>query len=194
MMKPIHVALRLSLLFAIVGVAVAQEPVAKESAVPEFPGPAPEHALLERFVGAWGCSHECTMEPGAEPTVSKGVTRSRMLGERWVINEIEFGDDSEKIRGVQVIGFDPKRGKYVGTWTDSMTNHLWIYEGEYDEETRTLRLDADGPSFSGDGGTQRFRDEYTFVSDDRIKSRSLVKGEDGEWTAFMTGEMRRAAE
>lgn len=161
---------------------------------PVFPDPSPEHELLKRFVGHWESSSECDGGPGDEPMVNRGTLHGRMLGERWVVNEIEVDAGGMQIVGLQTIGYDPRRKKYVGTWSDSMQNQLWVYEGDYDPETRTLSLDAEGPNLMGDGEMTLFRDSFEFVSDDEIISRSAAIGEDGEWVVFMEGRAKRVDE
>lgn len=161
---------------------------------PQFPGTAPEHELLKRFVGAWTSTSECTIAPGADPMKSSGKMVSRMLGERWVVSEMTVGEGVAAVEGILTIGYDPAEQKYVGTWTDNMQNRLWVYEGSYDEEKRTLMLDTTGPNITGEGEIIPYQDSYEFVSDDEIVMRSKAKGEDGEWVTFMTSQMRRASE
>jgi hypothetical protein len=64
---------------------------------------------------------------------------------------------------VITLGFDPKRNRYVGTWIGSMMNHLWVYDGELDANKRVLTLNAEGPSFSGDGTMAKYQDIIEFV-------------------------------
>lgn len=161
---------------------------------PQFPGTAPEHKLLKRFVGAWTSTGECTIAPDAEPMESSGKMVSRMLGERWIVSQLTMGEGASAVEGILTIGYDPAKQKYVGTWTDNMQNRLWVYEGSYDEEQRILMLDTTGPNLTGDGEIIPYQDSYEFVSADEIVMRSKAKGEDGEWVTFMTSEMRRAGD
>lgn len=161
---------------------------------PQFPGTAPEHDLLKRFVGAWTSTGECTIAPGAEPMKSSGKMVSRMLGERWVVGEITMGEGDAAVEGILTIGYDPAKQKYVGTWTDNMQNRLWVYEGVYDEGDHTLMLDTTGPNMTGNGEIIPYQDSYEFVSDDEIILRSKAMGEDGEWVTFMTSQMCRVGD
>lgn len=98
------------------------------------------------------------------------------------------------MRGLQTIGYDSAKKKYVGTWVDSMMNHLWIYEGTVDESGTKLTLEAEGPNFMSDGKLARFRDAYEFKTPDHILVSSSMLGEDGKWTTFMTGESKRTTD
>lgn len=93
--------------------------------------------------------------------------------------------------GIQTIGYDPAKKKYIGTWVDSMMNHLWRYEGTVDGLGKTLTLEAEGPNFMGDGKMATFRDVYEFKSADHIAVSSMMLQQEGQWITFMTGDFRR---
>ena len=40
--------------------------------------------------------------------------------------------------GHGVYGYDVKKAKYVATWVDSMSKHIDMMEGTYDEKSKTL--------------------------------------------------------
>ena len=40
-------------------------------------------------------------------------------------------------------GYDAKKGKYVASWVDIFATQIIMFEGTYDEQTRTLTLEAD---------------------------------------------------
>ena len=81
--------------------------------------------------------------------------------------------------------------KYVGTWVDSMMNHLWEYEGTVDDSGKKLTLEADGPSFSQPGKTGKYHDAYEFKSNDHIYMTSSMLTNDGKWVTFMTAQIKR---
>ncbi|MEM9754193.1 MAG: DUF1579 domain-containing protein, partial [Planctomycetota bacterium] len=130
---------------------------------PEFPPPSPEHELLKRFVGSWDAIGRCDGGPDAEPMTSEGTIESRLIGERWVENRHRTDAGGFEVLGVQTIGYDPIKKKYVGTWVDTMQNHLWVYEGAFDEATQTLTLNAEGPNPMAGGETALFRDAFRFT-------------------------------
>ncbi len=92
---------------------------------------------------------------------------------------------------IQTLGYDPKAKKYVGTWVDSVMDHMWKYEGTLDPEGKVLTLEAEGPSFTGDGKTAKYRDVYEFKSKDEIATKSEMLGDDGKWVNFMKGTVKR---
>ncbi len=159
--------------------------------VPETYRPQKEHEWLKQFVGEWDTESEAIVEPGQPPMTCKGTMKARTLGELWVVSDFKSNMFGTDIEAVQAIGFNPKSKKYVGTWIDSAMNHLWTYEGSLDETGKILTLEAEGPSFEGEGKTAKYRDIYEFKSKDHLVLKSSVQTEDGQWVTFMTGNMRR---
>ncbi len=160
-------------------------------ALPSMPEPTKQHVWLQNFVGEWATESECTMGPEQPPIQSSGTLSSRMLGGFWVLNEMKGDMAGTTMTGVQTIGYDESKSKYVGTWVDSMTAYMWQYEGSVDETGKILTLEADGPNFMADGETTKFQDIYEFRSDDQIDITSRMLDADGEWVTFMSGTATR---
>src|SRR5688572_16447612 len=114
--------------------------------------PQKEHQWLQKLVGEWTSESEMEMEPGKSPERCKGTESVRSLGGLWIV-----GEGSGEMPGgglatmILTLGYDPQKGRYVGTWVGSMMTHLWIYEGSLDAAGKVLTLDTEGPSFVGDG-------------------------------------------
>ena len=173
----------LSTIFTVHSLSFAQQP--------EVPAPEKEHQWLEQFVGHWDIHSEGSAGPDQPPMQSNGTMTARLLGPFWVINELTWDMMGTPMNGIQTIGYDPAIKKYVGTWVDSMMNHMWQYTGFVDESGKILTLEAEGPNSMAGGNMTKFRDIYEFTSADHIKATSSMLGEDGKWIVFMTGEMQR---
>jgi hypothetical protein len=89
------------------------------------------------------------------------------------------------------LGYDPAKGRFVGTFVGSMMTNMWVYEGTLDQKGNTLTLDTEGPSMVGDGSVAPYRDVIEMKSDDLRVMTSHGQGPDGNWTAFMTTTYRR---
>lgn len=152
--------------------------------------PQKEHAWLHRLVGEWTCEMEATMGPGEPPTKTRGRERVRSLGGLWVIGEGE-GEmpGAGTAHTVITLGFDPAKGRFVGTFVASMMAGLWVYEGRLDGNV--LTLDTEGPSMKGDGTLAKYHDIVEMVSDDERILASEAQGEDGKYHRFMTARYRR---
>jgi hypothetical protein len=129
--------------------------------------------------------------PDGEGFKCKGTMKSRMLGGLWAVNESKGESMGMTVNGIQTIGFDATKKKYIGTWVDNCFNHLWKYEGSVDSTGKILNLDAEGPNFTEPGKMAKFRDSYEFKSKDHIVATSSMQGPDGKWITFMNGTMRR---
>jgi hypothetical protein len=159
--------------------------------LPEFPKPQKEHELLQKFVGEWESHSKASPGPGQPEMECSGTMKSRMLGGFWVISENEGDMAGMKFSAIQTIGYDAEKKKYVGTWVDSMMNHMWKYEGTVDASGKKLTLEAEGPDMSNPGKTAKYRDAYDFKSKDEIAISSEMQGADGKWITFMTGIAKR---
>lgn len=181
-MKLVAATLSLAVLFA-VSLSLAQDP-------PQSPPAEKEHEWLQQFVGEWETENEATVGPD-QKIKCKGTMKAKMLGPFWMISETRGEMMGTTVDGLQTIGYDPKTKKYVGSWVDSMFNHLWKYEGAVDKTGKILTLEAEGPDFVNEGQTAKYRDVYEFKSKDQIAVSSSAQNDKGEWVTFMTGSAKR---
>lgn len=155
--------------------------------------PQREHRWLQKLVGEWTYETEMPGPPGQDPVRMTGRERFRALGEIWVQGEgTNPMPDGSPGTTQMTLGFDPARGRFVGTWLGSMMTHLWVYEGELDADERVLTLNSQGPSMSGDGTMASYRDIITFTNDDERTLTGNMQGPDGQWQPFMSMTYRRA--
>ena len=179
--------------FAIAGfvAALLVSPAALQAQdFPQLPTPQKEHEWLEQFVGEWESEAEAVFAPGMPPIKCKGTETARKLGGFWIVAESESTPMDMPMSAVMTLGYDTEKKKYVGTWVDSMFNHMWKYEGTVDDAGKVLTLEAEGPNpLTGKLG--KFRDVTEFKSKDHKVLTSSMQGEDGEWVTFMTANYRR---
>lgn len=155
------------------------------------PKPEPEHAWLAELAGEWETNAEAVMEPGKEPIKCNGEESARMIGNFWIQSEIKnptFG-----MTGIMTLGYDPAKKKFIGTWIDSMTNHMWKYEGTLDKTGKILTLEAEGPNMMSPGKMAKFRDITEVKGKDLKVLTSEMQTEDGKWVKFMTMTAKRKA-
>ncbi len=150
--------------------------------------PHDEHRWLKRLEGEWIVS-----TPTPESKVESWRERVRMLGELWALAEGEGTmPDGTITRTLMTLGYDPARGRYVGTWAGSMMTHLWIYDGAVDGTGNALVLDCTGPDFEHPGRTLAYQDILTFLDDGHRTLTSRVRTDDGGWKEIMSADYRRA--
>ena len=150
-----------------------------------------EHQWLQRMVGEWTYEMEAEAEPGQPPIRETGPESVRSVGGVWVMCEAkgtmpEGGDATS----IMTLGYDADRQRFVGTFLSSMMTYLWTYDGELDAAGKVLTLNAEGPSYTGQG-MMKYRDTIEFDGDDHRVQTSSYQAEDGSWHHFMTTHYRR---
>lgn len=158
----------------------------------QMPEATQEHHWLLQLVGEWDFEHECDMGPDQPLSKSTGTQTTRPLGSLWTIGEMEMsGPDGQPMISIMTLGFDPARGKFVGTFIASCMTFQWLYEGTLDANRRILTLDSQGPSFSGDGSMADYQDIIEVVDQNTYMFSSQCKAPDGSWVKFMNGKYTR---
>lgn len=150
----------------------------------EMPAPTEDHKWLQRLVGEWTYSGE--MKMGEEQMKSSGIETIKAFGDYWTVGEMggQMPGTETKTESVITLGYDPTKQKYVGTFISDMMGFMWIYEGS--RKGDVLTLDAEGPSFKGDGSMAKYQDIIEIKSAKEYVLSSQVLGEDGKWTPFMS--------
>ena len=154
-----------------------------------MPAPQKEHEWLQRLVGDWTFEAEWSMAPGEPTQTGTGRETVRPLGGFWIIAE---GHSNENDDSVLTLGFDPDKGRFVGTWVGGMIAYLWVYDGELDAEGRVLTLNTEGHSMTDHAEMAPYQEKIEIVDDGHRIFTSQVKGDDGTWQRFMTTHYRRA--
>jgi len=151
-----------------------------------------EHEWLAQFVGEWEGGGDAPGPDGGTVTWSVRET-GRMIGDAWLQfdarGEMPGGGPSHTI---MTLGYDPAKGRFVGTFVGSMMTHLWVYSGTLDASKKVLTLEAEGPDFSNPGKILLYRDIITKVSDTERRLESHARGDDGTWgPIFMRADYKR---
>lgn len=155
--------------------------------------PKEEHKWLAKLVGSWTCEADCGMGPDGSPIKTKGKETVRTLDGIWMVAEgVMESPSGEPGLTMMTLGFDPQKGKFIGSWVGSMMTNMWVYEGELDTGKKILTLNTTGPDFVTPGKECKYQDIIEIVSDDHriLKSRAL--GPDGNWNEFMTVHYNRS--
>lgn len=152
--------------------------------------PQDEHRWLQQLVGNW--TYETNCSPDKPDEISKGSETFRSIGDLWVVGESTSEMPGGGASTMQItLGFDPQKGRFVGTWLGSMMAMIWTYEGFLDDSRKILTLESEGPSFSGDGTTAKYRDIIEIRSPTERLFYSKVLGADGSWTEFMKARYQK---
>lgn len=153
--------------------------------------PQKEHEWLMRLVGDWTFEGEGISDPGQPPHKIGGSETARSIGGMWLQIEghVPGGSEGPDMTSQITLGYDPAKGRFVGSFIASVMNMMWLYEGQLDADGKVLTLDARGPTMTG--GWTDYQDIFTQVDADHWRLTSRIKGEDGSWTQFMSSDHRR---
>jgi uncharacterized protein YndB with AHSA1/START domain len=157
----------------------------------EFPKPQKEHDWLQQLVGDWTYEADCP-GPDGQPTKMTGSVATRSLEGLWIVSEAtgKMPNGGPAI-SIITLGYDPAKGRYVGTFVASMMTYLWIYDGQLAADGKSLPLDAVGPSFTDPTKMENYRDTVTVHSDDHWTLSAGIQQPDGSYNEFMTTHYRR---
>lgn len=158
---------------------------------PPFAQATPEHRWLQQLAGTWKFVGECkTPEVTSK---QEGTQTIRRLGDLWILAEAETQMDSEAMTSIITLGYDPDKGKFVGSFIATMMSSFWLYEGTLDADKKILPLDSEGPRMDGKPGYAKYQDEIEIVSKDEYIFRGRMRQDDGTWIEFMTTRYTRTS-
>ncbi|MEM7168404.1 MAG: DUF1579 family protein [Planctomycetota bacterium] len=84
------------------------------------------------------------------------------LGGLWSVSHFESKMMGQPFQGLEVMGFDPLKKKFVSIWVDSMNPLMTTLEGTYDADTKTLTMRGLSRGMDGEKAemvnTTKFRD------------------------------------
>ena len=170
--------------------ATTSKPVQQDCSMTSTP--QKEHEWLQRFIGQWEGEGEAAMGPEQSTAKWKTSETVRSLQGLWIVaegnGEMPGGGTATTI---VTLGYDPKKGRYVGTFVGSMMHHLWVYEGTLDSTGAVLTLDTEGPGMTPDTASAKYQDVIAFESDDVRTLTSFILGEGGQRQQIMKATYRR---
>jgi len=179
-----------ALLVLSVGAYALQETVSQDPATHAAPQ-SEEHAWLQQLVGDWTGVAEANMGPGTDPMRIESTEHVRSLGGFWILAEGAATIQGTPVSTVMTLGYDPRQEKYVGSWVDSTSTHMWSYKGTLDDAKTTLTLETEGPDFGDPTKNARYRDVIEVKGKDKKVLTSWVLAADGNWISFMSAEYTR---
>jgi hypothetical protein len=130
-------------------------------------------------------------QPGQPEFQTAGTEKVRALGEHWFIAEGQATLVDMPMQSLMTLGFDPAKGKVIGTWIDSVSGFMWHLEGTLDASGTVLTLTAEGPCMAEPGKLTKYRDVIEFKSTNHRVVTSSVLQPDGTWRAFGSVEAKR---
>ena len=111
------------------------------------PGPDPALKRLDRFLGTWDMRGR-TLDSGADNVT--GRTTFRWLdGGFFLEQRVELDFAGLRVRGLEIIGYDPETGRFPSTVYANMAPIAIPYVWEVDDEGLTIKTEMLGATFRG---------------------------------------------
>ncbi|MFC3125127.1 DUF1579 family protein [Pseudoroseomonas globiformis] len=147
-----------------------------------------EDQWLRGMLGHWRMEGRCDTGDGLSSSFS-GQETVRALGTH-VVCEGEGPDPEGQLQqSLLLLGFDPSRKCFSGSFACSAMTYLWSYQGHL--AGNTLTLDTKGPSMTGDGLTD-YQDIIILEGADARRMLSRMKMPDGSWKQIVEMQYQRA--
>lgn len=151
----------------------------------EMPAPVEQHHEILTGVGQWeGTLTSYIPGMSADPVPAKETVEG--IGGFWTQSHFECEFMGMPYVGTGCMGYDPTKGKYVGTWIDNLSSFLAVMEGDLDPETGALVMRYTARDMTGAMVPHRI--ETVFAGD--TYTSEFFQGA-GEGTKVMTIAMHR---
>ncbi len=119
---------------------VAMDPKEMWTAYMRLATPTENHRALAPLVGRFTLVSKSWMDADSAPEEMRGTMENRwILGGRFVQGTLESRMSGMPIEGVQTLGFDNAKQRYVATWIDSLgTSMMPVMEGSADASGKVI--------------------------------------------------------
>ena len=118
--------------------------MSQEQAAPPMPQPTAEHQALAKNVGRWKVQCKFFMDPSQPPMECEATETVEAVGPFWTLSKFEMDMGGMPFVGRATLGYEPHGERWVSTWADCMSPHLFYFTGCYDEASKTLTMTGDG--------------------------------------------------
>lgn len=133
-----------SALVLLVGLSV---PVAAQE-MPPPPTAGPAHEVLKAEAGTWDAKIEMMM-PNGTTTSSGSETATIGCGGLCLVSHFKGEMMGMPFEGHGLSAYDGRKQKYVGSWTDSMSQGVMTMESTWDPAAKTMTAMMEGPDQTG---------------------------------------------
>ena len=138
------------------------------------------HAHLGMFAGEWNLTSKAWMMPGQAPETSQTNAQGEMiLGGRFLKMNYKGTMFGQPFEGVQIIGYDNMKKKFITFWIDNSSTAFFLTEGILDESAKTMTETGLWPD-PMTGGTMKVKAITKMISPDEFTYELYMAGPDGK--------------
>lgn len=176
------------------GTTFAQEMSSQEKEMMEmmmkYGTPGEHHELLKKYVGDWNVEVKSWPQPGAEPVTSQATQKNELiLNGRYLKGKFQGMMMGQTFEGMEFIGYDLFKEKYVTVWIDNMSTSFFLSIGTLDESGKVLTETGQMPD-PMTGGMQKVKNVTTFMEDGKYRFEMFMIMDNG--TEFKSMELLAA--
>jgi len=143
--------------------------------------PGKNHEILKKYVGDWDVVTKSWPQPGAEPVVGQGTMKNELIFEgRYVKCNFEAMMMGMKFTGLEIIGYDLYKNKYVTFWIDNMSTSFTYTSGKLDASGKVLTETGEWPDPMTEGKTMQKVKNVTTLEDGKYKFEMFMVMPDGK--------------
>jgi len=141
--------LKVVLAMSAVALLTGSSALAAAQDMPPMPTPGPAHEVLKMEAGTWDAKVEM-MTPNGTMTSSGMETATIGCGGLCLVTHFK-GEmmPGMAFEGHGISAYDARKQKYVGSWTDSMSQGVTTMESTWDPAAKTMTAMMEGPDMTG---------------------------------------------
>jgi len=178
-MKNISLAVFAIALLILPNILMAQGSKEEMEAWMSYMTPGPQHQMLEQADGEWTEETTMWMAPGTEPMKTTGKAVNKMiLGGRYQYSTHSSNFMGMPFEGINILGYDNKRGVFQSTWIDNMGTGIMYMEGTWDNATNSCSMTGKMTDPMA-GGQMDVRQVFTIV-DNNTQKLEMYGTKDGK--------------
>jgi len=136
-----------------------------------------QHEKIKMGAGSWAGT--LTTHSMGEPMTMPCSEVVTSIGDLWTTSRFEADFMGMPFVGSSVLGYDPEKKKYVGTWIDSMHPRLTVMEGTYDEAKKAIVMEYDMLD-DLTGTMKKMRSETVFNAQSYTMKFFVLEGRDAK--------------
>lgn len=145
----------------------------------KYGSPGAHHELLKKYMGDWNVEVKSWMKPGAEPMISQATQKNELiLNGRYLKGTFKGMMMGQTYEGIELIGYDQFKEKYVTVWIDNMSTGFFLSSGTLDESGKVLTETGQMPD-PMTGGMQKVKNVTTFLEDGKYRFEMFMIMDDG---------------
>lgn len=158
------------------------DPAQMEQQWMKYAQPTAHHKKLDVFIGEWDQVVKMWWYPGAEPQITTSTaTYEWIMDGRFVQGHYNGEFQGETFKGMDLLGYDNFRERYISLWVDNMTTAFMTAHGKFNAAGTELQMRGTHDDVMTAEKDKPFKSVTRIVDEDTVVYESYAMGPDGEF-------------